>query len=144
MPTLTATTLKLQATQYRHFPPGFYALWNGIPWLRNQDLGKCQTSQTVTWHQIFPFHRHNFSHGDKKGGHYFMTLYKISYSYHLAKGLMICGWSHMNVGWIQVTSRNSPTSWKTGAGQNFQVRTSHNEGGAIRLRWLTTSKAYLE
>ena len=30
--------------------------------------------------------------------------------YHLASGLMICGWSMMNVGLIHVTSRKSPTN----------------------------------
>lgn len=39
-----------------------------------------------------------------------MNRLRQSVSHHFAKGLMIWGWSQMNVGLIQVTSRKSPTN----------------------------------
>ena len=30
---------------------------------------------------------------------------------HLARGLMICGWSQINVGLMHLSSKNSPTNW---------------------------------
>lgn len=52
---------------------------------------------------------------------------KCCVSHHFAKGLMIWGWSQMNVGLIQVTSRKSPTNWEKRSLVNFKVKKSYKQ-----------------